>query len=130
MSAERRFVVLEAASGFRPEAISTVNGSPTFRAPTPTRASRRPASVSMRLELLVAEAEPAIAELGADPRFLVLPEVEHDHAAAGDRDARRLGHGVGRVRRVVQRLRQQRHVDGRILNRQLLELAALPDDVA
>src|SRR5690242_15971437 len=40
------FRVLVAAD-FVPDAINTVNGSPAFRAPTPTRTSESPASTSM-----------------------------------------------------------------------------------
>ena len=57
------------------------------------------------------------------------PEIEDEHAAARHRDPRRFGHGARRILRVVQRLRQERDVDRLVLDRQLLELAALPHDV-
>ncbi len=80
-------------------------------------------------QLVVAEAEAAIAELGAHPLFAVRAEIEHEHAAAGLRDARGFGHRASRIVRVMQRLRQQGDVDRLVLDRQLVELAAFPDDV-
>ena len=112
-----------------PDAISTVNGSPALRAPTPTLTSASPAAASIRLQLVVGEAEPAIAELGAHPLLVVRAQIEQQHAAAGRRDARRFGDRARRIVRVVQRLRQHRDVDRRVLHRQLLELALLPDHV-
>ena len=56
------------------------------------------------LQLLVGEPEDPIAELGAHPFFLVRPQIEHEHAAAGHRDARGLLDGPCGVARVMQRL--------------------------
>ena len=81
------------------------------------------------LQILVFEPQRPIAELRADPVFLVLAQIEDQDAPAGHRDPRRLGDGARRARRMVKRLRQQRHIHRRVLDRQLLELAALPDDV-
>ena len=112
------------------EAISTVNGSPTLRAPTPTRgvaqAGVRQHGAGARSSLNPRRRSPSLV---ADPLFAMLAQIEHQHAAARHGDARRFGDRARRVRGVVQRLRQQRDVDRRVLDRQLLELAALPHDV-
>ena len=76
-----------------------------------TLTSVSPASVSNAFEPLVAEAEPAIAEPVAHPGLVVLAQIEHQHAAAGHEDARRLGERARGIVGVVQRLRQQRDVD-------------------
>src|SRR5436190_578476 len=80
-------------------------------------------------ELVVFETQPLVAEPLADPLLGMLAQVEHQHAATGTHDADGLGEGARRVRGMVERLRQQRNVDARVLERQLLELAALPLDV-
>ena len=56
-------------AGFVPLAISTVNGSPVRRAPTPTVTSVSPAPSSSAVSCVVGEAEPAIAEPVAHPRL-------------------------------------------------------------
>ena len=60
---------------------------------------------------------------------MVIPEIEHQNSAARSGDPRRLGHRTRGIRRVVQRLRQQRHLYGVVLDRQFLELALPPDNV-
>ena len=60
----------------------------------------------------------------------MLAQVEHQHASARHDDPRRLGQRAGRIGRMVQRLREERHVHARVAQRQLLELALLPDHVA
>ena len=88
-------------------------------APSASAAARRRRSRAAR--------SPSFAR---DPFFLVRAQVEHQHAAAGRGDARapRRPRAPG-LTRVVQRLRQHRDVHRRVLHRQLLELALLPDDV-
>ena len=98
-------------AGLVPDAISTVNGSPALRAPTPTLTSRRPAAASMRFSSSSSKPSDRSPSLARTHSSLVLAQIEHQHAAAGHRDPRRLGDGARRVVRVVQRLRQQRDVD-------------------
>src|SRR2546426_6089182 len=80
-------------------------------------------------QLVVVEAQHAIAQLRAYPVLRLSAQIEHEDPAARHGDARRIRHRARRVVRVVQRLREERDVDGRVLDRQLFELAALPDDV-
>src|SRR5581483_808653 len=90
---------------------------------------REPGADEQLLQFVVVEAEAPIAELAAHPFFVMPPQVEDEHAPAGGGDADRLGDGARRMLRMVQRLREHRHVDGAVADRQLLELALLPDDV-
>ena len=57
-------------------------------------------------------------------------EIEHQDPAAGRGDAHRFGDGPLGMVRVMQRLRQHRHVDFAVCDRQPFELAALPGHVA
>ena len=62
------------------------------RADAHGRRRRSPASAMQSpAAAVVAEAEPAIAELRAHPRLVVLAQVEDEHAAAGPQDAVRFG---------------------------------------
>ena len=80
-------------------------------------------------ELLFLESKRAIAELRAHPLFMMLAQIENQNSSARHRDARRLGDGPRRIRRVVQRLRQQRHIHRLIVDRKFLQLAPPPGDV-
>src|SRR6186997_222205 len=62
-------------------------------------------------QILIFEPEPAIADTIAYPFLIVLAEIERQHASARPKNARRLGHGTRGIRRVVQRLREQRDVE-------------------
>ena len=66
----------------RRDATSTVNGSPVRRAPTLHPDVGQAGVRQQRCQLVVVEAEPAIAEPVAHPRLVVLAQVEHQHAAA------------------------------------------------
>ena len=68
---------------FAPAAISTVNGSPSSRAPTRTCTSRETGLLEQPRELLVLEAAHAVAEPVVHPRLVVAAQVEHQHAPAG-----------------------------------------------
>ena len=83
-----------------------------------------------RLELVVPEAERAIAELDPDP-LLAGAAARSSTSTRPPGTVIRAASATARAGfgGVVQRLRQQRDVDRRVLDRQLLELAALPDDV-
>ena len=106
----RRLRVFVVASGFVPEARRTVKGSPVLRAPTPTRTSRSPADVSMRLSSASENPEHAVAQLVAHPRLVVGSQIEHEDAPARRGDACRLGDRARRLLRVVERLREHGHV--------------------
>ena len=112
-----------------PAAISTVNGSPVRRAPTRTIVLVNPASCNRPASARLAEAEPAIAELRLHPGFFVLTQIQHKQPAAGPQNARGFGERALRMLGVMKRLRQERDVDRRVLDRQPLEIAALPGDV-
>ena len=73
--------------------------------------SRSPARRISERERVVGEAEPVIAEPVLHPGLVVRPQVEEQGAAAGPEHADGLGQRRARVGRVVQRLREQRHVD-------------------
>ena len=107
------------AAGRVPLAISTVNGSPVRRAPTVTLTSVKPAAFEQPRQFAVGEARPAIAEPLAHPVLIVLAQIEHQHAAAGDQDPERPRRppAPGRLG-VMQRLRQQRDVHRRVADRQ------------
>ena len=126
----RVFVSCVVACGFVPDAMSTVNGSPALRAPTPTRTSRSPAPSACRSSSSSPKPETPIAELGAHPFLAVRPQIEDEHAPAGRRDPRRLG---DRARRIAARggapATAARRRPAASLIGSLLELAALPDDV-
>ena len=98
-----------------PTASSTANGSPGLRARRrATRTSVEAGAGQQRLQMVVAEAEPAVAELRRAPR---LRRGRAGRESARGRPARRMRaasasarRGIGRV---MQRLRQQRDVDDR-----------------
>jgi hypothetical protein len=81
------------------------------------------------VELLVFEPEPAIAESFAYPVLVVTPQVQNEHTSARTHDA----HGFRQRHRgivgVMQCLRQERHVDTAVLERQFFQLAPLPLNV-
>src|SRR4051812_18730429 len=77
-------------------------------------------------ELVVDESEPAVAELRADPFFLMGAQVEDEDPSARDDHARGFTDRARRILRMMQRLRQHRDVDRRVADRQALELAFLP----
>ena len=79
---------------------------------------------------MIVEPEPLVAEALAHPRLLVAAELEDEDAAAGLDDARGFGQGARGRGGMVQRLRQQRHVDAGVLERHVLELAAMPLDLS
>ena len=56
-------------------------------------------------------------------------QVEDEHPAARPQNARGFLDGLRRIGRMVQRLREQRHVDRGVLERQRFHLATLPADV-
>src|SRR5450759_3132945 len=89
----------------------------------------QPGVLQKLFQFFVVEPEPLVAEARADPLLLVAAQLEEEHPSAGFYDARGLGQRAGGVLGVVQRLRQQRDVDAQVLQRQLLELAALPFNV-
>src|SRR5450759_281706 len=89
----------------------------------------QPGVLQKLFQFFVVEPEPLVAEARADPLLLVAAQLEEEHPSAGFYDARGLGQRAGGVLGVVQRLRQQRDIDAQVLQRQLLELAALPFDV-
>ncbi len=87
----RAFAWLRAIrGGFVPDATSTVNGSPALRAPTPTLTSRSPAAVSSRFSSPSSEPEASDRRASPAPIPPVLPQVEHQHAAARHGDSRGL----------------------------------------
>src|SRR5918993_1968738 len=81
------------------------------------------------LEIIVCESQPAIADPVAYPFLIVFAQIEGQHAAAGLQDARRFGDRARRIRGMVQRLREQRDIDRRVIDRQLFHVAPLPRDV-
>ena len=60
----------------------------------------------------------------------MLAQVEHEDAAAGHDDARRFGERALGLAGMVERLGEERHVDAGVPDWELLQLAALPGDVA
>src|SRR6185437_3893175 len=80
------------------------------------------------LELLVAEAERLVAEPLAHPALVMRAQIQDDHAPGRADDADGFGERLRRTCGVVKRLRKQRDVHARVLQRQLLDLAALPFD--
>ena len=114
-----------------PLAISTVNGSPARARRRATRdvgrTRRRSAAPSSSSSLKPSQRSPSCSRTQV---FVVRAQVEHQHAAAGPRMRAASASARAGSRGVVQRLRQQRDVDRRVRERQLLELAALPGDVA
>ena len=60
----------------------------------------------------IGEAEALIPEAGTNPALVVFAQVEHEQAAPGPQDPDSLRHRVLRVSRVMQRLREKRHVHG------------------
>ena len=101
---------------FAPLAISTVNGSPVLRAPTPTLTSVRPASVEQRRQLASSKPERADRRAARAPtprscsrRSSISTRPPGDDDARGFGDARVPGR-CG----VVQRLRQHRDVDAAV----------------
>ena len=79
--------------------------------------------------MVVAEAKPSIAELLADPRLVVRPQIEDEQPAARLEHACRLFERARRLRGVMQRLRQQRHVHRAVFDRQFFQFAFFPGDV-
>src|SRR5689334_22220742 len=67
------------------------------------------------------EPKPAIAKPIANPRFLMLPQIEDQGAAPRYQNARRLAHNARGILGVMQRLRQQRDVDCAVFDRQPLQ---------
>src|SRR5215472_3626895 len=80
-------------------------------------------------QLVVIEAKTPVAELSAHPLFVMAAEVEHEYASVRRRHAYGFGDRLRCVLRMMQRLREHRDIDRPVVNRQLLELAFLPDDV-
>ena len=119
-------VIVQRLSGASRRAISTVNGSPGSRDPTRTCTSGQPRTGKKPLEVIVLEAEPSIAHAIADPFLIVLAQVEDEHPPARPHHARGFLDGLRRIGRMVQRLREQRHVDRGVLERQLFHVATLP----
>ena len=117
-------------AGSDPPATSTVNGSPERRAPTRTVTSSKPARGQQLAQPVVAEAEPLVAELRADPGFVVL--AEDRGRARGRRDAgsrRASASAASGGSAWWSACDSSATSTERSFERQPLELAALPDDV-
>src|SRR4051794_25949785 len=89
----------------------------------------QPGVLQQPRQFRILEAKPFVAEPIANPVLFVLAQLEHEHASRWTGNAHGFGERLGRILRVMQRLRQQGDVNARVLERQLLQLAALPFDV-
>ena len=80
-------------------------------------------------QLRIVEAQPAIAEAVANPRFVVTAQIQHQNATARPRDPNGLGQRTFRSGGVMQRLRQQRDVYRVVNQGDAFEITLLPNNV-
>ncbi len=99
------------------------------REPTVTFTSVSPASLSSRSRVSSPKPSCRSPSLSRTQVFAVRTQIEHEHFATRPHDPGGLGHGVRRLRRVVQRLGQQPDVHRRRLERQAIDVTALERNV-
>ena len=104
-------------SGFTPDAMSTVNGSPERRAPVVTLMSIRPAFVKISFNPAGEKPSHRSPRRSRTQDCSVLPQIEHESAAARRENTNGLSHHARRIFGMMQRLRQQGDVNAAVVNR-------------